>query len=135
MCHYVTMQIEVFEMETQAVALKKLYLSGELMVQELRDMLLPYVRDHRCLTFKKGTVTVCMFIEEVMLIYKGFHQLSRSTSWGEIPVSCTRVIWGVTQDWIAATASRRKLCKSIKSIASRRCLRIMEESKSDDKEV
>ena len=90
-----------------------------------------------------------------MTIYRHFHQLSRAPTWGEVPVSCTCaecfahcVCWHtllfasafnpqirVPEEYIGASVSLRKQCKSIKGTAGRKRMRILEERKCNEKKI
>lgn len=132
--------------------LQKLDPAGDLSVAELRYKLEPLVQQYQDVVLRDRAVRD---VKSAMKIYKGFHMLSRAPTWGTIPVSCTcpecfdncvcchTLLFAavfkpeirVPADWIAATVSQRKQCKSIKGTAGRKRMRIIEERKCDDKRI
>jgi hypothetical protein len=88
--------------------------------------------------------------------YSGFHQLTRQPTWGDVPIGCTckqckvffpnRVMHHlfaslfnqaiqVPVDFIAATVSGRKRCKTIKGTAGWKRMRIIAENKCNEKKI
>jgi hypothetical protein len=121
--------------------LKKLDPSGtrNLPVREMRAKLDPYVRDYLRLIIQ-NRVAADMDIKGALQIYKSFHKLARQPTWGDVPPGCTckvcfpdcvckctllfaslfNLALRVPADYIAATVSGSKKCKSIKGTAGRK---------------
>jgi len=146
-------RLKTIIMPRQAL-LKELDPTGDLSVPQLRDLLEPLVQEYQDLIVR-DRIQQSMDIKSAMKIYKRFYLLSRAATWGMVPVSCTcpacfencvcchTLLFAavfkqeirVPADWIAATVSQRKQCKSIKGTAGRKRMRILEERKCDEKRI
>jgi hypothetical protein len=115
---------------------KKLDPLGTMLVPEVLNMLSPYVIKYQQLVLQDRPAAD-MDIKGALKIYKSFHQLTRKPTWGDVPIWCTcKVSFPncvsrytlffaslfnpaiyVPADYIAATVSGCKRCKSIKGKA------------------
>jgi hypothetical protein len=94
-------------------------------------------------------------VKKALRIYKKWHLISSAPQWGRIPLSCNcRVCFPhcvcqctlllaslfdpevrVPPEYIAATVSLRKQCRSIQGTAGRKRMRLLEEAKCNEKTV
>jgi hypothetical protein len=151
-------RLDIGEIMTELVprqaSLHKLDPSGELTVPSVRTHLEPLVHKYEKLILH-DKVEAGMTLKDALKIYNYFHLLRRAPSWGDICVSCNcRVCFAncVCQDsllfvslfkpdvrvphaWIGATPSLRKKCRSIKSSAGRKRLRLIAERQCNEKVI
>jgi hypothetical protein len=119
-------------------------------------MLAPYVVKHQQLVLQ-DTPAADTDIKRALQIYKYFHQLTRQPTWGDVPIRCTsscKVCFPncvcrctllfeslfdpavhIPAEYIAATVSGSKRCKSIKDTAGRKRLCIIAENRCNKKKI
>ena len=69
--------------------LEKLDPHGLLTVPELRQKLEPHVRVYKAVVLRIGHEPAGMDVKKALRIYQKFHLISRQSSWGKIPISCS----------------------------------------------
>ena len=127
--------------------LRKLDPDGLLTVPELRQKLEPHVRMYKAVVLRIGHEPPDLDVKQALRIYQKFHLISRQSTWGRIPISCSCKVCfpncvcedtimfaalfnpkvRVPADQVTATVSKRQVQKPIGGAAGYKRRRLIAE--------